>query len=88
MSIVKNLKFASFEWDEEKQLFTITNAEGEKISLNKTYSFAFTRFFVRVAQKNWLRSKPANANKKNQPSIEVVEDLDMNSQMALFEPHE
>lgn len=85
MSIVKNLKFASFEWDEEKQLFTITNVDGEKISLNKTYSFAFTRFFVRVAQKNWLRSKPS---KKNQTSLSNQEDIDIEEQMALFESHE
>jgi len=85
MSIVKNLKFASFEWDEDKQLFTITNTDGEKISLNKTYSFAFTRFFVRVAQKNWLRSKPTNTTKKNQVASEAQEDIDIEEQMALFE---
>lgn len=84
MSIVKNLKFASFEWDEDKQLFTITNVDGEKISLNKTYSFAFTRFFVRVAQKNWLRSKPSNLTKKNQTDSESQEEIDVEEQMALF----
>ena len=57
MNISRELKNGSFHWDEESQMFSIIDSDGNTVKLNKTYSFAFTRFFVRVAQKNWFRNK-------------------------------
>jgi hypothetical protein len=59
MKIVKELKNATFEYDEEKKTFTIMEADGFNgyIQLDKVYAFAFMRFVVRMAQRNWLRSK-------------------------------
>ena len=74
MKITKELKHATFEWDEETKSFTIyTHNEhgwiegvGEnpnKVTLNKIYAFAFMRFVVRMAQRNWLRGKKRVDNK-------------------------
>jgi hypothetical protein len=59
MKIVKELKNATFEYDEEKKTFTIMEADGFNgyIQLDKVYAFAFMRFVVRMAQRNWLRNK-------------------------------
>lgn len=59
MKITKELKNATFEYDEEKKTFTIMEADGFNgcIELNKVYAFAFMRFVVRMAQRNWLRDK-------------------------------
>ncbi len=56
--ITKELKNATFVYDEEKKTFTIMEADGFNgyIELNKVYAFAFMRFVVRMAQRNWLRS--------------------------------
>lgn len=56
--ITKELKNATFVYDEEKKTFTIMEANGFNgyIELNKVYAFAFMRFVVRMAQRNWLRS--------------------------------
>jgi hypothetical protein len=67
MKITKKLKYATFVYDEELKEFTIkTTPHGESesgyavggnsIKLNKIYSFAFMRFVIRMAQRNWLRS--------------------------------
>ena len=71
MNISKELKNASFHWDEEKQMFTIIDSNGNQVELNKTYSFAFTRFFVRVAQRNWFRNKKS-PNKTSSPESEQM----------------
>ena len=59
MVIKKELKNATFEYDEDKKVFTLYDHEGLNgtIELNKVYAFAFMRFVVRMAQRNWLRSK-------------------------------
>ena len=56
MKINKELKFATFSYDEDSKIFTIEDQHGNLIELNKVYSFAFMRFVVRMAQRNWLRS--------------------------------
>ena len=56
MNIKKDLKHASFEYDEESKIFILQDKEGNKIELNKIYSFAFMRFVVRMAQRNWFRN--------------------------------
>lgn len=56
MKITKELKNATFEYDEVEKSFTIKE-EGGEITLNKVYAFAFMRFVVRMAQRNWLRDK-------------------------------
>jgi hypothetical protein len=57
MKINKSLKFADFSYDEESKTFTISNKDGHGVELNKVYSFAFMRFVIRIAQRNWLRTK-------------------------------
>ena len=57
MKIKKQLKNATFEYDEEKKSFTISTGDGlyTTVELNKVYAFAFMRFVVRMAQRNWFR---------------------------------
>lgn len=57
MKIKKELKNATFEYDEEKKSFTISTGDGlyTTVELNKVYAFAFMRFVVRMAQRNWFR---------------------------------
>ena len=56
MKIKKQLKNVQFEYDEETKTFRIIDAEsGGAVELNKVYAFAFMRFVVRMAQRNWLR---------------------------------
>ena len=55
MKITKELKYATFEYDEEEKDFVIEEADGNKVILNKVYAFAFMRFVIRMAQRNWLR---------------------------------
>jgi hypothetical protein len=78
MKINKQLKNVSFEYDENKKSFTIMEADGFNgyIELNKVEAFAFMRFVVRMAQRNWLRNKkPLDKNEdstfksKNQMEI-------------------
>lgn len=68
MKITKKLKYATFIYDEESKEFTIKSTPhgetesgyavgGNSIKLNKIYSFAFMRFVIRMAQRNWLRGK-------------------------------
>ena len=56
MKITKQLKYINFEWNEEEKTFTITEEDGNRVTLNKVYAFAFMRFVVRMAQRNWLRA--------------------------------
>ena len=55
MKITKQLKYINFEWNEQEKTFTITEEDGNRVTLNKVYAFAFMRFVVRMAQRNWLR---------------------------------
>ena len=55
MKITKELKYATFEYDEEEKDFVIKEEDGNKVILNKVYAFAFMRFVIRMAQRNWLR---------------------------------
>lgn len=58
MKITKDLKYATFEYNEETKKFLIIDTQdGGVVELNKIYAFAFMRFVVRMAQRNWLRSK-------------------------------
>lgn len=64
MKITKQLKYADFEYNEEDKTFTIIDTEqGGVVELNKVYAFAFMRFVVRMAQRNWLRSTPTKDKK-------------------------
>tara|TARA_Y100000992_G_C20911176_1_gene325564 strand:- start:83 stop:364 length:282 start_codon:yes stop_codon:yes gene_type:complete len=79
MKITKELKHATFEYDEEAKEFNIlTKPFGESttgrnsISLNKIYAFAFTRFVVRISQRNWLRNSPKK-QKEQKERIELAE---------------
>ena len=84
MIIKKELKNATFEYDEERKTFTIMEADGFNgcIELNKVYAFAFMRFVVRMAQRNWLRSK--KVVDKNTEDMLESENLDHPDQMKMF----
>ena len=73
MKITKKLKNATFEYDEETKKFLIIDGEGGGVvELNKVYAFAFMRFVVRMAQRNWLRVK--KVNKAETLEVEDQED--------------
>ena len=86
MKIKKELKYATFEYNEENKDFTIKIAPhgeneggystgGGSIKLNKIYAFAFMRFVVRMAQRNWLRkSKKNNLDKLNKSMLQSEVD--------------
>lgn len=83
MSVIsKQLKNATFEYNEDSKEFTIEDAEGNYVVLNKIYAFALMRFVIRMAQRNWLRS-----NKTIEEIIEEDEECleeDNPAQMELF----
>ena len=83
MKISKELKNATFEWDEERKVFVLYDHDGFNgtIELNKTYAFAFMRFVIRMAQRNWFRNKNLPNKVK---STEVLDEEESESQMALF----
>ena len=85
MVIKKELKNATFEYDEDKKVFTLYDHEGLNgtIELNKVYAFAFMRFVVRMAQRNWLRSKKS-VDKAVEDIVES-EHIDHPDQMKIFE---
>ena len=71
--ITKNLKNAEFQYNEETKKFLIIDAEnGSSVELNKIYAFAFMRFVIRMAQRNWLKQikKPEKSLDKD-PSADV-----------------
>ena len=70
MKINKQLKYAEFSYDEENKTFTITEEDGNRVILNKVYSFAFMRFVIRMAQRNWLRKA-----KKEKKELDIVEEF-------------
>ena len=78
MKIRKKLKNAEFEYDEETKTFTIMEEDGfhGHIQLNKVYAFAFVRFVVRMAQKNWLRNKKP-LDKDSEDVLECSDQLEM-----------
>ena len=79
--ILKQLKNASFEYDEDSKQFTIEDAQGNYIVLNKIYAFALMRFVIRMAQRNWLRS-----NKTIEEIIEEDDEVEKHNpaQLELF----
>ena len=91
MKIKKELKNATFEYDEETKSFTISGADelySNTVELNKVYAFAFMRFVVRMAQRNWLRNP--NKSKKLLDKAEATmveletEDIEDPDQMIMF----
>jgi hypothetical protein len=56
MKITKELKYATFEWEEETKTFSVTDANNNNIELNKIYGFALMRFIIRIAQRNFLKN--------------------------------
>ena len=81
MKIRKDLKNATFEYDEVEKSFTIKQ-EGGEVTLNKVYAFAFMRFVVRMAQRNWLRDK--KSIDKAMEDIVDSEHVDHPDQMKLL----
>tara|TARA_S200002703_G_C3779136_1_gene240035 strand:+ start:752 stop:1006 length:255 start_codon:yes stop_codon:yes gene_type:complete len=55
VNIKKELKNATFEWDEESKSLIVIDSIGNKVELNKIYSFALMRFIIRIAQKNFTK---------------------------------
>jgi hypothetical protein len=87
MKISKELKNATFEYDESAKCFTIIDTEhGGAVELNKVYAFAFMRFVVRMAQRNWLRQNKKTEKRldKEAESMLDSENIDHPSQMDLF----
>lgn len=82
MQIKKDLKYATFEYDESTKSFTIISDNGDSVVLNKVYAFAFMRFVVRMAQRNWLRGKPITVEPSELDSSPIIESPD---QMKFFE---
>lgn len=87
MIISKKLKNAEFKYDEETKKFLIIDPEnGNAVELNKVYAFAFMRFVVRMAQRNWLRQpkKPTKTLEKTTEDVVDLEYVDHPDQMNLF----
>lgn len=83
--ITKELKYAKFEYDEDKKEFLITSdpfcypTGRNSLRLNKTYAFSLMRFILRISQKNW-----SNHNKNIDAILDEVEEENPN-QLNLFE---
>lgn len=76
MKITKKLKYAEFEWDEENKSFLITEEDGNRVTLDKVYAFAFMRFVVRMAQRNWLKGKKiVDKSGSNMVSLSDYEEI-------------
>lgn len=88
--IKKELKNATFEYDEETKSFTIIGANElySTVELNKVYAFAFMRFVIRMAQRNWLRGKKANPKSSSVCPIPLEEESIDPNQMLFFEKNE
>ena len=76
--IKKELKDATFIYDEEKKCFCISDKQGKFIELNKVYAFALVRFVVRISQRNWLKK---NAAIPKEIKEEIQEDTSLNSEI-------
>ena len=92
--IKKELKNATFEYDEEAKSFTISGEHpvlrdvNNSVELNKVYAFAFMRFVIRMAQRNWLRNKKLNPKEPSPCSEDMGEDSLNPDQMLFFENNE
>lgn len=73
MRTTKELKRGTFTWDDELKKLTVETDTGDKVELDKIYSFALMRFIIRIAQKNFLKNPLTN---KEESAI-VEEDLDL-----------
>ena len=82
MKINKNLKYATFSYDEEEKDFVIEEEDGNKVILNKVYAFAFMRFVIRIAQRNWLRTKKI-VDTDPAPMVELDDDAISDLQESL-----
>jgi hypothetical protein len=83
MKINKKLKYADFSYDEKDKTFTITEEDGNRVILNKVYSFAFMRFVIRISQRNWLRNKKIVDNIEE--TMLELEEENNPDQMLMFE---
>jgi len=73
MKITKELKYATFEYDEKTKSFLIIDTEeGGVVELNKVYSFAFMRFVIRMAQRNWYK-KTKNNSPNNEEHVPLAD---------------
>ena len=88
MKINKPLKFADFSYDEESKSFTITDKNGNTVELNKVYSFAFMRFVIRIAQRNWLRTKKIIDKSPERVVNLDAEEIEELQQSLIFEEYE
>lgn len=84
MKIKKELKNINFIYDESSQKFNLIDQNGNEIELNKIYAFAFTRFVVRMAQKNWLRDKK-NVDKDEANIVSLIEDEPIDPNQTTFQ---
>jgi|TARA_R110002167_G_scaffold205182_1_gene409201 hypothetical protein len=89
MKIKKELKYATFEYDEETKKFLIIDTEsGGVVELNKIYAFAFMRFVIRMAQRNWLKQNKGKKMIDKEDEIMLGLELDKENihedQMNLF----
>ena len=84
MIIKKELKNSTFEYDEEKKSFVIKGQNNQFIELNKVYAFAFMRFVVRMAQRNWFRGAKA-PNKVKQEEVSTIDEIENPNQLKMFE---
>jgi hypothetical protein len=82
MNISKELKNATFDYNELSKSFTISDKNGNTVELNKVYAFAFMRFVVRMAQRNWLRSK--KIVDKDPESMIESDAIDHPDQLIIF----
>ena len=86
MKITKELKYATFEWDEDTKSFMITEEDGNRVILNKVYAFAFMRFVIRMAQRNWLRKqKKPNKEVGQEEVMDLVFEFEDPNQLKLEE---
>ena len=91
MKIKKELKNATFEYDEEKKSFTISGVDElySTVELNKVYAFAFMRFVVRMAQRNWLRNPTKSKKLLDKAEATMIEleneDMEDTNQMIMFD---
>ena len=84
MIIKKQLKNSTFEYDEEKKSFVIKGQNNQFIELNKVYAFAFMRFVVRMAQRNWFRGAKTT-NKVKQEEVSTIDEIENPNQLKIFE---
>jgi|TARA_R110000824_G_C15160336_1_gene671849 hypothetical protein len=85
MKIAKSLKYADFEWDDESKSFTITEEDGNRVILNKVYAFAFMRFAIRMAQRNWFKQAKKSKKELDKTDENVVSSIFSENQMSIFE---